>query len=64
MLVYKCTNVHYYENLGINTWLKLQAVMEAAIRGFDRSQELCEKKYKVIYMKYNNDTIANKISAH
>lgn len=47
---------------GINTWMKLQTRMVAAIRGFDRSWESCKKKYKVIYTEYKNDKRANEIS--
>ncbi|CAA9492270.1 MAG: hypothetical protein AVDCRST_MAG96-1567 [uncultured Segetibacter sp.] len=62
MLMYEYSNVFYCENSGINTWLKLQAKMVAAIRGFDRSWESCKKKYKVIWTEYKNDKRANEIS--
>lgn len=47
---------------GINSWLKVQARMVAAIRGFNRSWESCKKKYKIIWTEYKNDKRANEIS--
>ena len=52
----------HYGILRANTWLKVQAGMVVAIRGFEHSWKSCKKKYKVIYIKCKNDKRANEIS--
>jgi hypothetical protein len=47
---------------GVNSWLKLQIRLVAAIKGFNRSWLSCKKKYKAILSEYKTDKRANEIS--
>jgi hypothetical protein len=47
---------------GVNTWIKLQIRMVAAIKGFSRTWLSCKKKYKMILKEYRTDKRANEVS--
>jgi hypothetical protein len=47
---------------GVNTWLKLQIRLVAAIERFNMSWLSCKKKYKSILADYKNDKMANEVS--